>query len=114
MKIKNNLNVIIITKKARSQIQNLLYNKFIGIKLNIKNSGCMGLKYELKFVKKKCKNYVLFNIKKINIFVKKKIIPLIYGIKIDFIKEGLNKKFNFINPQAKNVCGCGSSFNNIT
>lgn len=113
MKKKNNLIGITISKKAEKQIKNLLSNKFKGIKIDIKNSGCMGFKYKLNLIKKIYENYILFNNKNINIYVKKDKLPLIDGTKIDFIKDGLNKKFCFNNPQAKITCGCGSSFNNV-
>ena len=30
---------------------------------------------------------------------------------LDFVREGLNEGFRFNNPQEKNRCGCGESFN---
>ncbi|UDG80382.1 HesB/IscA family protein [Candidatus Annandia pinicola] len=114
MKKKNNLIGITISKKAEKQIKNLLNNKFQGIKIDIKYSGCMGFKYKLNIIEKIYKNYIVFNNKNINIYVKKNKIHLIDGMEIDFVEDGLNKKFCFNNPKAKITCGCGSSFNNVT
>ncbi|MGD8266066.1 MAG: iron-sulfur cluster assembly protein IscA, partial [Chromatiales bacterium] len=37
---------------------------------------------------------------------------LIDGMTIDFVKTNvLNQGFEFINPNVKDMCGCGESFN---
>ena len=38
---------------------------------------------------------------------------LIYldGTELDYAREGLNEGFKFNNPNVKNECGCGESFN---
>ena len=33
------------------------------------------------------------------------------GTELDFVREGLNEGFRFNNPNEKNRCGCGESFN---
>jgi iron-sulfur cluster assembly protein len=32
------------------------------------------------------------------------------GSTLDFQREGLNQLFRFLNPNAKDACGCGESF----
>ena len=32
------------------------------------------------------------------------------GTELDFVKEGINEGFKFINPNVKGECGCGESF----
>ena len=32
------------------------------------------------------------------------------GITLDYVTEGLQGGFTFVNPQAKSSCGCGTSF----
>ncbi|HBX60996.1 MAG TPA: iron-sulfur cluster assembly protein IscA, partial [Methylophaga sp.] len=32
------------------------------------------------------------------------------GMILDFVKEGLNQSFKFINPNVTSECGCGESF----
>ena len=31
-------------------------------------------------------------------------------VKVDFVKEGLNQKLVFVNPNQTGQCGCGESF----
>ncbi|MGH8746867.1 MAG: HesB/IscA family protein, partial [Burkholderiales bacterium] len=33
------------------------------------------------------------------------------GIELDFTNDGLNERFTFNNPNVKDQCGCGQSFN---
>jgi len=33
------------------------------------------------------------------------------GTEVDYAREGLNKGFKFNNPNGKDACGCGESFN---
>jgi len=33
------------------------------------------------------------------------------GTELDFVREGLNEGFKFNNPNEKDRCGCGESFN---
>jgi iron-sulfur cluster assembly protein len=33
------------------------------------------------------------------------------GTEVDFAKEGINEGFKFKNPNVKDTCGCGESFN---
>ena len=38
-------------------------------------------------------------------------LPYINGMTLDYIKEGLNEVFKFINPKEQSSCGCGVSIN---
>jgi len=32
------------------------------------------------------------------------------GMTLDYVRNGLNEGFEFVNPNAKDYCGCGESF----
>ena len=38
-------------------------------------------------------------------------MPYLDGMELDFAREGLNEGFKFNNPNVKDQCGCGESFN---
>lgn len=109
---------ICITKKAVNYILKFLSknpekNK---LHLGIKKYGCSGMSYTIKLKKKIKKNELLIKSNGIEIVIKKKYIPYFNGIKLDFIKnknpnKGLYEGFKFYNPNIKNKCGCGKSFN---
>jgi iron-sulfur cluster assembly protein len=47
----------------------------------------------------------------VKVFVDPKSLVYIDGTELDFAREGLNEGFKFNNPNVKDECGCGESFN---
>ena len=47
----------------------------------------------------------------LNSIVDPKSFPYLDGTELDFAKEGLNEGFRFNNPNVRDACGCGESFN---
>ncbi|WP_343153833.1 iron-sulfur cluster assembly accessory protein [Buchnera aphidicola (Mindarus keteleerifoliae)] len=108
---------IYITKAAEKQIKFLIKKSSsgIGIRINLKKTGCAGFKYTLEIIKDKCikkdEKEIFFLKNGFNIFVPIKIIPFLIDTKIDFIKKGVNWVFKFKSSKIKEFCGCGESFN---
>ena len=48
---------------------------------------------------------------KFGIVMDKVSIPYLNGMTLDYVKEGLNEVFKFINPKEASSCGCGVSIN---
>ncbi|WP_343189169.1 iron-sulfur cluster assembly accessory protein [Buchnera aphidicola (Chaitoregma tattakana)] len=112
------MQIIYFTKKAEKQIKFLIKNKFKNkiLEIYIKKTGCAGLEYKMKFVeisKKHNEHKKSFFLEKhgITILIHKTHLKILENTKIDFVKEGINKKFKFVNKKIKNFCGCGKSFN---
>jgi iron-sulfur cluster assembly protein len=42
--------------------------------------------------------------------IDKASFPYLNGIALDYVKQGLNQKFVFNNPNQTGQCGCGESF----
>jgi len=40
-----------------------------------------------------------------------KSLAYLDGTELDYVREGLNEGFKFNNPNEKDRCGCGESFN---
>ncbi|OEY65541.1 HesB/IscA family protein [Marinobacter sp. X15-166B] len=81
-----------------------------GIRLAIKNSGCSGFKYETEWVHTPLDEDQIFSIDGVDIYVERQHLPLVNGIEIDFVTQGINSMFEFRNPNATAECGCGESF----
>jgi iron-sulfur cluster assembly protein len=47
----------------------------------------------------------------VRILVDLKSLPLLEGTELDYAREGLNAAFRFNNPNVRDSCGCGESFN---
>lgn len=84
----------------------------LGIKIGVKTTGCSGLAYFLEYVdvepsKQDC---VLYESNEIKIWADTKSLPYVNGMEMDWIKQGLNEGFDFVNPNERDRCGCGESF----
>uniref|UniRef100_N1QQH5 Iron-sulfur cluster assembly protein n=1 Tax=Aegilops tauschii TaxID=37682 RepID=N1QQH5_AEGTA len=47
----------------------------------------------------------------VKVIIDPKSLVYLDGTELDFVKEGLNEGFKFINPNVRGECGCGESFN---
>ncbi len=105
--------MISLTEVAQKKIKSLIEKRAgAGIRLGVKTTGCSGLAYVLEYVD----NYEA-NTSDINyaqngfvVLVDKKSEVYLDGTIIDYVREGLNEGFKFINPNERDRCGCGESF----
>ena len=67
--------------------------------------------YVLEFVDDLDEGDVVFEDHGVKVIVDPKSMVYIDGTELDFAKEGLNEGFKFNNPNVKDECGCGESFN---
>ncbi len=104
-----------LTAAAMKRVNDLLQDAYCGLRIVIKKTGCSGISYKTELVQQPLADDLLFtNQQALNIYVSaidyKKHGEQLNGITLDYVTEGLNKHFKFINPKAKGVCGCGESF----
>ena len=101
-----------LTENALKHIQKWLKKteNSLGVRLSIKETGCSGFEYVTEVIDTLHPDDLLSNIKDINIYVEASAYPYLKGVHLDYVKEGLNYKFVFNNPNASGVCGCGESF----
>ncbi|GAB4058387.1 iron-sulfur cluster assembly protein IscA [Uliginosibacterium sediminicola] len=85
--------------------------KGVGVRLGVKTTGCSGMAYKLEYADEALADDVVFDSHGLKVFVDPKSLPYIDGTELDFVREGLNEGFKFNNPNVKNECGCGESFN---
>lgn len=84
----------------------------IGIKVEVKTTGCSGLAYVLEYVDdtKFDPNYDVGVYPDFVIKIPTKDKHYLKGVTLDWVKKGLNEGFEFINPNEIGRCGCGESF----
>lgn len=108
-------NEILLTDKAATQVKKIQAKEMKPdslLKVSVVGGGCSGMSYNLDFI---TKEEVKESDKKIEfdnvtIVVDAKSILFLKGMTLDFT-DGLNGQgFVFTNPNAKQTCGCGSSF----
>ena len=104
---------ITLTQTAANRVEKFLANrgKGIGLRLGVKTTGCSGMAYTLEFVDDMQPEDTSFDSHGVKVIVDPKSLAYIDGTELDFTKEGLNEGFKFNNPQEKDKCGCGESFN---
>jgi iron-sulfur cluster assembly protein len=83
----------------------------LGVRLGVRTTGCSGMAYVLEFVDELAAEDMLFVSRGVKVVIDPKSIVYLDGTELDYVKEGLNEGFQFKNPNAKNECGCGESFN---
>jgi len=104
---------ISLTPGAITQLKRLRNEQGVpadyGLRIGVKGGGCSGFSYLLGFDEHKERDtvYEFFGIR---IFMDKAHSLYLLGMEIDWT-EGLNNRgFVFNNPNAKETCGCGTSF----
>jgi len=104
---------ITLTERAATHVNAFLSKrgKGVGLRLGVKTTGCSGLAYKLEYADAVNPEDHTFDSHGIKVVVDPKSLPYIDGTELDFAKEGLNEGFKFKNPNVKDECGCGESFN---
>ncbi len=104
---------ITLTTAAADRVKTFLEQrgKGLGLRLGVRTSGCSGMAYVLEFVDELDEGDVVFEDHGVKVIVDPKSMVYIDGTELDFAREGLNEGFKFNNPNVKDECGCGESFN---
>lgn len=104
---------VTLSDTAAKHVANFLSKrgKGIGLRLGVRTSGCSGMAYKLEFVDEVNEDDLIFETAGVKVVVDAKSMPYLEGMELDFAREGLNEGFKFNNPNVKDQCGCGESFN---
>jgi iron-sulfur cluster assembly protein len=106
--------MIIVTDTASKKIkQNLAKRgKGIGIRIGVRTTGCSGMAYVIEYVDKYDAEIGVTNYAQPDfaVLISAKDEPYLNGLTMDWVRNGLNEGFDFINPNERDRCGCGESF----
>ena len=104
---------ITLTEKAANHVQSFLVKrgKGVGLRVGVRTSGCSGMAYKLEFADGVEANDLQFESHGVRVVVDPKSLPYVDGTELDYTREGLNEGFKFNNPNVRDECGCGESFN---
>ena len=110
---------ILITNDAIEQISSLLKSQTDkkALRVGVRSGGCSGMSYTMDFIggdeinsDDKVYDYSLTSEQSFQVICDPKSLLYIYGMQLDFSKDLIGGGFNFVNPNASQTCGCGSSF----
>ncbi len=82
----------------------------MALRLGVRKTGCSGWAYEVSIASELGDDDQVFEDKGVKIVIDSDSLPYLQGSKIDFTVSGLNRTFQFDNPNATDECGCGESF----
>jgi len=104
---------VTLTEKAAVHVQNFLAKrgKGVALRLGVRTTGCSGMAYKLEFADAIDPADIQFESHGVKVVIDPKSLPYLDGTQLDFAREGLNEGFKFNNPNVKDECGCGESFN---
>ena len=104
---------VTLSERAAQHVTNYLAKrgKGVGIRLGVRTTGCSGMAYKLEFADTEDPEDHKFECLGVTVYVDPKSLSYLAGTELDFVREGLNEGFKFNNPNVKNECGCGESFN---
>ena len=106
--------MITVTDTASNRIKQTLAKRGrgVGIRIGVRTTGCSGLAYVLEYVDKYTAEEGVTNFAQQDfvILVDAKSLVYLKGLTMDWVRNGLNEGFDFVNPNERDRCGCGSSF----
>lgn len=106
--------MIQITETAAEKIKSLMAKQGIsegGLRVGVKGGGCSGLSYTFSWEREsRLGDEVFDGPQGAKIFIDRKSYLFLKGTTLDYDTELLSRGFVFHNPNAKQTCGCGSSF----
>ena len=104
---------VTLTDRAADHITRYIAKrgKGIGLRLGVRTTGCSGLAYKIEFADEAHDGDLRFESNGVCVLIDPKSLAYLDGTELDFAREGLNEGFKFNNPNEKDRCGCGESFN---
>ena len=104
---------ITLTERAAKHVADFLVKrgKGVGLRVGVRTSGCSGMAYKLEYADDLKPEDQQFESHGVKVIIDPKSLAYIDGTELDFAREGLNEGFKFNNPNVKDQCGCGESFN---
>ncbi len=101
-----------LTENAAQHVKAMLSKRQqgIGLRLGTRKSGCSGYAYVVEYADDVRDNDLVIQSNGITVVVDAGSLPHLDGMTVDYVKtNALNAGFEFMNPNARDACGCGES-----
>lgn len=104
---------ISLTPAAAERVRHFLVKrgKGEGLRVGVRTSGCSGMAYVIEYADRIESQDLVYESNGVKVIVDPKSLTYLDGAELDYTREGLNEGFKFNNPNVKDSCGCGESFN---
>jgi iron-sulfur cluster assembly protein len=81
-----------------------------GIRLRVDTAGCSGYAYGMEYSYAQSCEDITVTVEDVTLIIDPKSVPFLTGTRLEYLVEGLNEGFQFVNPNVTGECGCGESF----
>jgi iron-sulfur cluster assembly protein len=104
---------ITLTEAAAGRVKRYIQQRGqgIGLRLGIRKTGCSGFAYMVDYADQIEPDDAVFEDKGVTVVINPDSLAYLDGSVVDFKREGFSESFKFNNPNEKDRCGCGESFN---
>ena len=104
--------MLTLTNAAATRIKAQLAQRGqgLGIRLEVKPTGCSGWAYKLDYADEIGPAEQCFERDGAKLVVPEKSLAALNGTVVDFVQDGFNHRWQFQNPNVDADCGCGESF----
>jgi iron-sulfur cluster assembly accessory protein len=105
---------ITLTAKAVEMVKDAMARENLagyGIRVGVVGGGCSGFQYSMDFENAERDGDAMFEQFGVKVYVDPMSSMYLQGVTVDYIVGLQGAGFKFINPNARNTCGCGQSFN---
>jgi len=104
---------VTLSEKAVSMVKSTMETEALndsGLRVGVVGGGCSGFQYSIDLEKEPKAGDLQFEQDGIRIYIDPMSAQYLAGTAVDYVETAYASGFSFTNPQAKNTCGCGSSF----
>jgi iron-sulfur cluster assembly protein len=102
-----------LTENAINHVKRMLDNRGhgLGLRLSTRQYGCSGFGYVVDYADAIGDDDEVIESGGVKVIINRDSQPMLEGLTIDYVRSNaLNEGFEFINPNVKDLCGCGESF----
>ncbi len=104
---------IAFTAKAVEMVLNAMTQENLtgyGIRVGVVGGGCSGFQYSMDFENEQKDGDQVYEQGGVKVYLDPMSAMYLQGVTVDYVVGLQGAGFKFINPNAKNTCGCGQSF----
>jgi iron-sulfur cluster assembly accessory protein len=106
-------NPLVFTAKAVEMVKDAMTKENLagyGIRVGVVGGGCSGFQYSMDFENAEKDGDSVFEQDGVKLYVDPMSSMYLQGVTVDYVVGLQGAGFKFVNPNARNTCGCGQSF----
>jgi iron-sulfur cluster assembly accessory protein len=104
---------VALTAKAVEMVKDAMTRENLagyGVRVGVVGGGCSGFQYSMDFENAERDGDVVYEQDGVRLYVDPMSSMYLQGVSIDYVVGLQGAGFKFVNPNARNTCGCGQSF----